>query len=57
MGMQWEEAHPMLQEMLHQSLMPGMVNHCAAISACEKEKQWELAHPFLQEMLHKSSMP
>ena len=41
----------MLQEMVHQSLMPNVVTYSAAISACEKGKHWEGVLGLLQEMV------
>ena len=46
-----------MQEMIHRLLMPNVVSHNAAISACEKGKHWEGALRLLQEMLHRSLTP
>jgi pentatricopeptide repeat protein len=51
-GKQWDGALGLLQEIVHQLLMPDVVSWNAAISTCEKGKQWEEALGLLQEMVH-----
>lgn len=35
-GVQWEVALKLLQEMVHEVLMPNVVSYSAVITACEK---------------------